>query len=334
MQLDVSGFSGRYVHLNGSSSPKPSRGDFIRSLITVGYRSASDADWKVGPWRQKILFAMAMGYLHHDLRTTRYFRNLDQSEKVGACYLFGEAFTHWFAQTQLGLPFLLHVAGLKTCVWQKTHPLPPKPGATPPAPKSRPDLVGFRQGEYHVFESKGGQKKPSGAAVAHALGQVSALTAILKTQPPPAQNIALATRCASFLTLRASGAVGRVIDPPGEELGHALSFCEGEAIRSVYRMFPKRRVRWVDLGRHEDFVGYEIDDEVYLCVDRNILQMARDLAGRAPIETGAGRVFEALASRSELYRSMNSEDLSVGPDGIALLDRTGRINGRPRRKSE
>jgi hypothetical protein len=46
---------------------------------------------------------MATGYLDGKLGTTRYFRNLEQSEKVGVSFLLGEAFTHWYAQDHEGL---------------------------------------------------------------------------------------------------------------------------------------------------------------------------------------------------------------------------------------
>lgn len=57
------------------------------------------------------------GYLDASLNTTAYFRSLEQSEKVGVSFLFGEAFTHWYAQSQMSVQYLVHVAGLASCRW-------------------------------------------------------------------------------------------------------------------------------------------------------------------------------------------------------------------------
>ena len=59
-----------------------------------------------------MLVAMATGYLDRSLKNTQYFRNLEQTEKVGVSFLLGEAFTHWYAQARMGIEFLLHVAPL------------------------------------------------------------------------------------------------------------------------------------------------------------------------------------------------------------------------------
>ena len=103
-----------------------------------------------------MLVAMASGYLDSTLRTTPYFRNLEQTEKVGVSFLLGEAFTHWYAQSRMNIEFLVHVAGLSTCAWvTPAAPMVPKAGASAPLLKSRPDFIGIRRREWHVFESKG-----------------------------------------------------------------------------------------------------------------------------------------------------------------------------------
>jgi hypothetical protein len=91
------GFSGTFVGLNGSVPIAATRPDIIRSLLTVGYPSRKAAIKSVGRWREKLLVALATGYLDHKLGTTRYFRNLEQSEKVGVSFLLGEAFNRAFA---------------------------------------------------------------------------------------------------------------------------------------------------------------------------------------------------------------------------------------------
>jgi hypothetical protein len=87
--VEVSNFTGRFATLNGSSPITATRADIIRSLLTVGYPSRKAALRKVGPWRVRMLVAMATGYLDRALNTTQYFRNLEQTEKVGVSFLLG-----------------------------------------------------------------------------------------------------------------------------------------------------------------------------------------------------------------------------------------------------
>jgi hypothetical protein len=44
----------------------------------------------VGPWRERMLVAMATGYLDRYLNTTPYFRSLEQTEKVGVRHSVAE----------------------------------------------------------------------------------------------------------------------------------------------------------------------------------------------------------------------------------------------------
>src|SRR5262249_35042823 len=110
--VEAANFSGRFSALNGVTRLSATRPDLIRSLLTVGYPSRRAAVRVVGRWRERMLVAMATGYLDHDLNTTQYFRSLEQTEKVGVSFLLGEAFTHWYAQCCMNIEFLVHVAGL------------------------------------------------------------------------------------------------------------------------------------------------------------------------------------------------------------------------------
>jgi hypothetical protein len=113
--VEVEKFLGRFSALNGVSSLNATRPDIIRSLLTVGYPSRRAAVRVVGLWRERMLVAMATGYLDRSLNTTSYFRSLEQTEKVGVSFLLGEAFTHWYAQDRMKIEYLVHVAGLATC---------------------------------------------------------------------------------------------------------------------------------------------------------------------------------------------------------------------------
>ncbi|MFK4259975.1 hypothetical protein [Agrobacterium tumefaciens] len=95
-QVTSLNFSGAFSVLNGTVTLTVTHPDINRSLLTIGYPSRRSAARVVGLWREKMLFAMATGYL--DLSLNAYFRNLEQTEKAAISFLFGEAFTHWYAQ--------------------------------------------------------------------------------------------------------------------------------------------------------------------------------------------------------------------------------------------
>ncbi|WP_316187981.1 MULTISPECIES: hypothetical protein [unclassified Bradyrhizobium] len=322
----VSQFTGALAKLNGSTDITATRADIIRSLLTVGYPSRKKASRKVGPWRIRMLSAMAYGYLDRALRTTAYFRNLEQTEKVGVSFLLGQAFTHWFAQDRMDIEFLLHVAGFESTTWgTSSAAASPKTGASPPSLKSRPDFIGVKKAEMHVFESKGRVRRPAQTAIGKALGQVSALRSVNGTQP--------ATRCATFFTLKASGAEGQVIDPEGNVNGIKVTFDEWEMITEAYSFFLDSENAVLLDAASEGYVGREIDDGVFFAIDKQVLSVA---AGPAPASASERQqrldeAFDILAHRASHYRERRTEEVSPGPDGTLLIDR--RQGGiRPRRK--
>lgn len=326
-KVEVSQFTGAFVTLNGTTDINATRADIIRSLLTVGYPSRKEAIRKVGLWRTRMLSAMAYGYLDRALRTTGYFRNLEQTEKVGVSFLLGQAFTHWFAQDRMGIEFLEHVAGFKSITWKTSSAtVPPKAGASTSSPKSRPDFIGMKKTEKHVFESKGRIRRPAQSAVAKALGQVSALRAINGTQP--------ATRCATFFMLKASGAEGQVIDPEGDAAGIEVNFDDWELITRSYAFFLDGENAALPDVAAEGYVGREIDDGVFFAIDKQVLSAASGQGQPASASERQQRrdeVFDILAHRAGHYLERRTEDVSPGPDGTLLIDR--RPGGiRPHRK--
>ncbi|WP_225113449.1 hypothetical protein [Bradyrhizobium sp. NBAIM32] len=323
----VSQFTGAFAKLNGTTDINATRADIIRSLLTVGYPNRKKAIRKVGLWRARMLSAMAYGYLDRKLRTTEYFRNLEQTEKVGVSFLLGQAFTHWFAQDRMDIEFLLHVAGFESTTWgTSTAAASAKTGASPPSPKSRPDFIGMKKAEKHVFESKGRIRRPPQTAVAKALGQVSALRAINGTQP--------ATRCATFFMLKASGAEGQVVDPEGDATGVELKFDEWEMITKAYAFFLDGENSELPDAAGEGYVGRQIDDGVFFAIDKKVLSAASGQGlpvSASERQQRRDEVFDILAHRASHYRERRTEDVSPGPDGTLLIDR--RPGGiRPRRK--
>lgn len=313
--VESENFSGKFSILNGVTSLTATRPDIIRSLLTVGYPSRRAAAKVVGTWRERMLVAMATGYLDPSLNTTSYFRNLEQTEKVGVSFLLGEAFTHWYAQDRMTIEYLVHVAGLSTCTWvPPSSPVSPKVGAAPPSPKSRPDFIGFHHNERHVFESKGRIRMPSAGAISKALGQVSALRSINGKRPT--------TRCASFFMLKASGAEGKVLDPPGDGDGIGVVFDERDALAKAYSFFLEGPT--VDLSDQigEGYLGREIESGVFFGIDKRILAAITERPS-----TASGRrhqvdeIFAIVADQAQAYDSRRDTTASPGRDGTLLIDR-------------
>jgi hypothetical protein len=313
--VEATKFSGRFSALNGIRTLPASRTDIIRSLITVGYPSRKVAVKTVGRWRERMLLAMATGYLYPNLRTTRYFRSLEQTEKVGVSFLLGEAFTHWYAERYMNIEYLVHVAGVRGCEWvtpKKT--LKPKAGAATPAPKSRPDFIGIRRTEKHVFESKGRQRQPSLSAEAKALGQVSTLISVNGKKP--------LTRCATFFMLKASGAEGKVIDPPEEGPRIGVVFDERDAIAKAYSFFLDGPVASLPDDIGPGYVGREIEKGVFFGIDKLVLKAISERPPSARSRRARVReIFSILADRQQEYETRRGDNVSPGRDGTLLVDR-------------
>ncbi len=316
------GFSGAFHSLNGRASLSATRPDIIRSLLTVGYPGRRAAIHTVGRWRERLLVALATGYLDQNLATTRYFRNLEQSEKSGASFLLGEAFTHWYAQEKLRIKYLVHAKGMTSCTWTKGHTPAPKSGAWAPAEKSRPDFIGVRRGQYHVFESKGRVRKPSAATVGKALGQVSKLISVNGLTPT--------TRCACFFMLKESGVEGHVVDPPTDPEGLALTFDEWDALTAAYSFFLDVGIRDLSDEVGEGFDGREIEEGVYFALDRKVLAALRQRPTEVTLrQKRVTEVFDVVEGNAQAYQGRRTNDASPGPDGTLLIDRRS-SNGRVR----
>lgn len=311
--IETTKFSGRFSHLNGTTALNATHPDIIRSLLTVGYPSRKAARAAVGRWRERLLVAMATGYLDRSLRTTLYFRNLEQTEKVGVSFLFGEAFTHWYAQTRMNIEYLVHVAGLATWV-APSGSSAPKVGASRPSPKSRPDFIGVRRVERHVFESKGRIRRPSAGTTAKALGQVSALRSINGKKPT--------TRCATFFMLKASGAEGKVVDPPEDLGGIGVVFDECDALAKAYSFFLEGPTENLSDRIGQGYVGREIETDVFFGIDKRILAaIAERPSSASGRKLRVAEIFDILSDRAAVYEGYRELRASPGRDGTLLIDR-------------
>jgi len=215
----------------------------------------------------------------------------------------------------MDIEYLVHVAGLRDCRWvAPTKSAAPKAGATPPSPKSRPDFIGFRNIERHVFESKGRIRRPSKSAVAKALGQVSALSSINGKKPT--------TRCATFFMLKAAGAEGKIIDPPEGGARIGVAFDERDAMAKSYSFFldnpPVSLADQIGPG----YVGREIEKDVFFGIDKLIFAaiVERPTSARAR-GTRVAEIFSILSGKQQFSDARRSATESPGRDGTLLVDR-------------
>ncbi|MDH2329226.1 hypothetical protein QCN27_20505 [Cereibacter sp. SYSU M97828] len=259
---------------------------------------------------------MARGFLEPNVLATRYYRNLEQTEKGGYSFLFGEEFTHWYAQKYMNLPVLVHVQGLRSCTWAQTKmPHGVKPGASIPSAASRPDFIGMDGSDYHVFESKGRSRNPDAQSICAALGQVSAIAKVNGTPP--------VTRCATFFMLKAKTTEGWVIDPPARGVEWGISFDKFDALRKVYQVFIDIEPS-VDMffGAGRRFLGIPVDDQCEIGIDVEIYK-ALKVRSMKPQDRSriAEEVLQMLGERRHEYSAIDHRFISAGIDGIFLKDR-------------
>jgi hypothetical protein len=146
------------------------------------------------------------------------------------------------------------------------------------------------------------------------LGQVSALHTVNGRAPT--------TRCANFFMFKAGGAEGRVLDPPAKGEGISVTFDLYEAITRAYSIFLDQPVLDLSDQVGGGYVGREIDDGVFLGIDKEVLALAQERPSAA--RTRARRVaqiFAVLEDRSQTYAGRQGRSVSSGPDGVLLLDR-------------
>lgn len=305
MKLDCSGFpAATHAALNALTDLSVDLQDLTRAAMTVGYPSRKMAIAQVGAWRARALRHLVHGYVTPGLAPTNYFRNLETTEKAAMSFLLAEAFTLLFAQKAMGLWYLVHVRGCGFDLKVGTPKL--KPHAIAKSSDVRPDFIGRKIGEHHVFETKGRQRKLSTLERNRALGQVSAISNINGTPPK--------TRVVAAFTFAKAGIRGQIVDPEATA-DHNLIYDEAMAVRKYYTAFRNSRAlsRMRQIG---DFICLEVGDGLVWGVDRKIptlLQPGTDdeLNGDLP-------VLNHLEHRQEVYADLNGQGLSVGPDGVVF----------------
>lgn len=279
-------------------------------MLSVGYASRHSAISSVGPWRTVLLLSMIQGYLDAHLHTTRYFRNLEQSEKAAMSFLLGQAFTYWFAQTHMNIPYIVHVKGAGHSWTPATRATVLKPGAGPFRPRARPDFIGQSLRQYHVFEAKGRSSKISAAVREGALAQVSMIGRI--------NNLAPVTRVAACFSFQPNGVTGHLQDPAAEPKALDLKFDDVAATEKAYAFFLQPDVRDGATEKISGFLCVDLGDDLTYGIDKKVLGTLDDLRSLVGAQRTAEPLLEFLAGRRSEFTERSTAEQSVGPDGIIL----------------
>lgn len=276
-------------------------------MLTVGYPSRRSAIARVGRWRAILLRSMARGYLKRNLGTTRYFRNLEQSEMAAMSFLLAQAFTYWFAQTHMGLAYVVHVRGAKQRFALASSMTTLKGGTF--KPRSRPDFVGRSPGSYHIFESKGRSGTITTALMETALAQASMITRINGRIPT--------SRVAACFSFQANGVSAKIQDPDSIR-GQNLVFDDVLAAEKVYSFFLDPEIRESSRPLIDGFQCVELGDGLIYGVDKKVITQLDILR---PLQ-GDNRVAEPLLTflhgRQDFYEQIRDINTSVGAEGIIL----------------
>jgi len=303
-------FSGQYNGLSGVRPLTASHLDITRAMLTIGYASRWRAIQNTGFWRALQMYSMMRGYLDHNLSTTRYFRNLEQSEKGGMSFLLGQAFTYWFAQNHMGVSYVVHVRGAREIWTPATSSMAMKRGAGPLKPRARPDFIGRSVGQYHVFESKGRSNRLSRNLMAGALSQASMITSINGQTPE--------TRVAACFSFLASGVRGHVIDPPAAPAALSLEFDDVTAAEKTYAFFLQPHFRESASELVSGFTCVDLGNGLIFGVDSKVMLTLDDLRSTFREERTAEPLLQLLDQRRDFYAERRIPANSVGNEGIIL----------------
>ena len=300
IEIDATGYSGNYKHLNGTSSEKVSRLDLLRAAMTVGaygpygvYRS----------WRS-LFMALTKGFystlwldtINGEWTLYHSFSDQDGSEKSHTSYWLGMAFAKLVAERKLGIPWLMYVDRL-----HKIGILQLKAGT-----KERGDMVGLdQQADWHVIEAKGRSNSVESGLVAKAKRQASMVTSI-NGQPPVTTSACIARLFKTPISILLD-------DPqPGEEFEKAeWVIPTGDFFKAYYAPF-------INLLKTETSSEIEIGDLKYIVTAREIMGQHIRVGLLNEIYDSPTRAAEITTKLSDKLPLLDTEDSSFGLDGIFL----------------
>lgn len=220
IKLDINGYSGNFVNLNGNNIDfNFNRLDVARAVITIGFRKYLPAIQHIGKFRFLEILNKTFAYL--DFQNGNFFlnnlyRSLDASEKRVISYFYGQGFTKLYAERSLNCDFVDHISNHKTNI--AFHTL--NTISTPKIildPKLKyegllePDLLGIdRNNNFHILEAKGSSSGFKLDVLQKAINQVSIINNVNGLQP--------ITRTACFFDMSNIPIRGTIQDPPGSKL--------------------------------------------------------------------------------------------------------------------
>lgn len=310
--LSCEEFPAPFASINGTHVLDATHFDIVRATLTVGYVSRRQATATVGPWRAVALASMVRGYLASNLSTTLYYRKLEPSEKAAMSFLMAQAFSLWFAQKHMHIPYLVH-AGSVSHSWKLNSKIPKKKNAGTIKARAKPDFIGCSKHAYHVFESKGRSSHIKSSLVRAALAQASVINEI--------NGVAPQTRVAACFSFRAAGTSGRIVDPKADrEFSLNLNFDRRAAILGAYKLFLELDFESLSRDASGEFLVASLDEHLEIGIDFKAFKTLQEVR-QADDERAIDRLFELLEERRSVYLQRSGPATSVGIDGILVSGR-------------
>lgn len=293
-----------------------------RSLIALG--PSHHAHHLSGPfWWSLRGVATVYSLLSSNLRPTPGFAHQTASQRKADAFLLGEALTHWFAQTHLGVHMVVPLEAHTGFVVPHSTTAPyPKPmpkffrHGVKPGAKSEPDFLAFAgPGQVHVIESKGRAgfghfgvtDQVINAARNKALRQVCRIASVNGIPP--------VTRTACVFAFDQSGLTGQITDPPANRPYHYRAEWP-DLVRQAYAsvLDPLFESSARDIGGN--YIGIEFMPGWRFGIDRHVYKLVR---GVEDADT-AGRLLAFLSNFTpETGGARIAEEYSAGSDGFLLI---------------
>lgn len=315
MHADSSHFPSKYHQLNKNQLPiHINRLHLARCVMMVG----------CGGWgafaKRGILRLINLGTLalcntidsRNGLTLDPSFKRLDMSEQIPTSYYIGMGIAKAFSEQHLSTPWLSHISSFKNqIIWNG----PIKQGKIslyqPPKGKKakEPDLIGYDlNGKPHILESKGYSSGFRGDILQHAINQVSQVSTVSNVRPE--------TRVAIFSDLSKHPFQARIVDPDGPEIGGcSIEWGLLSCILDYYSVFLRNSENLNEFQiNNQKYVGFAlISPNLYIGLNTRIFEHLSRIDD-LDIDTFLRLAVEIKES------SGNSENYSIGIDGIALVD--------------
>lgn len=309
INLEISNYSGAYIHLNGNYPLSISRLDLARAMISVGCGGYADI-CKKGLWGIVGLFSKAFTNTVQTpagIVLSQHYWNMDASEKRTESYYLGQGFTTLYAQKIHRIRWLLHFDNqIKKF---KIHQGVPKHIiGTSHKDVHGPDLVGIvNPATCFLFEAKGYSSGYDNNVMQHALNQLSCVSTFNGHTPK--------AKVACYFNLSETPIKGIIIDPENHRKGSDMPMNVPKRISQYYSFFAEykryfnekvvigqRVYRIAPIGIPGFYFGYDTRFLHLNFEDMPIIDQDQHI--------------------NDIKKIDRFSDVSIGPDGlIVLLDK-------------